>query len=121
MLLTLARHRAVVWVAAIFLGPVVAAWLTLARPQLHENHVTLILVLPSLWFLRLGYVPLAWSPLYDWPCLRLLLDRALLQLQHPPHPRHPDVLCWSWSAVPSSSSAGGLAVSVPLPFAGSTT
>jgi K+-sensing histidine kinase KdpD len=41
----LARHRAVVWVAAIFLGPVVAALLTLARPQLHENHVTLVLVL----------------------------------------------------------------------------
>jgi K+-sensing histidine kinase KdpD len=41
----LARHRSVVWVAAVFLGPVVAALLTLARPQLHENHVTLILVL----------------------------------------------------------------------------
>src|SRR5215212_5612116 len=41
----LLRHRTVVWVAAVFLGPVVAALLTLARPQLHENHVTLILVL----------------------------------------------------------------------------
>jgi K+-sensing histidine kinase KdpD len=41
----LARHRAVVWVAAVFLGPVIAALLTLARPQLHENHVTLVLVL----------------------------------------------------------------------------
>jgi len=41
----LARHRAVVWVAAVFLGPVVAALLTLGRPQLHENHVTLVLVL----------------------------------------------------------------------------
>jgi K+-sensing histidine kinase KdpD len=41
----LTRHRSAVWVAAIFLGPTVAALLTLARPQLHENHVTLILVL----------------------------------------------------------------------------
>ena len=41
----LGRHRAVVWIAAVLLGPVVAALLTLARPQLHENHVTLILVL----------------------------------------------------------------------------
>jgi K+-sensing histidine kinase KdpD len=41
----LARRRAVVWIAAVFLGPVVAALLTLARPQLHENHVTLVLVL----------------------------------------------------------------------------
>jgi K+-sensing histidine kinase KdpD len=41
----LARHRAVVWLAAVFLGPVVAGLLTLARPQLHENHVTLVLVL----------------------------------------------------------------------------
>ena len=41
----LARHRAVVWLAAVFLGPVVAGLLTLARPQLHENHVTLLLVL----------------------------------------------------------------------------
>jgi K+-sensing histidine kinase KdpD len=41
----LARHRAAVWVAAVFLGPLVAALLTLARPELHENHVTLILVL----------------------------------------------------------------------------
>ena len=41
----LGRHRAVVWVAAVVLGPVVAALLTLGRPQLHENHVTLILVL----------------------------------------------------------------------------
>src|SRR5512133_2558254 len=41
----LARRRAVVWFAAVFLGPVVADLLTLARPQLHENHVTLILVL----------------------------------------------------------------------------
>jgi K+-sensing histidine kinase KdpD len=41
----LARHRALLWVAAIFLGPVVAGLLTLARPQLHENHVTLVLVL----------------------------------------------------------------------------
>ena len=41
----LARHRPVVWTAAILLGPVVAALLTLARPQLHENHVTLVLVL----------------------------------------------------------------------------
>ena len=40
-----ARHHPVVWFAAIFLGPVVAALLTLARPELHENHVTLILVL----------------------------------------------------------------------------
>jgi K+-sensing histidine kinase KdpD len=41
----LTRHRPVVWVAAILLGPAVAALLTLARPQLHENHVTLILVI----------------------------------------------------------------------------
>jgi K+-sensing histidine kinase KdpD len=41
----LARHRAVVWLAAVFLGPVVAGLLTLARPQLHENHATLVLVL----------------------------------------------------------------------------
>jgi K+-sensing histidine kinase KdpD len=41
----LGRHRSAVWVAAVFLGPVVAALLTLARPQLHENHVTLVLVL----------------------------------------------------------------------------
>jgi K+-sensing histidine kinase KdpD len=41
----LTRHRSAIWVAAIFLGPVIAALLTLARPQLHENHVTLILVL----------------------------------------------------------------------------
>jgi K+-sensing histidine kinase KdpD len=30
----------------MFLGPVLAGLLTLARPQLHENHVTLVLVLP---------------------------------------------------------------------------
>jgi LytS/YehU family sensor histidine kinase len=30
---SLARHRAVVWLAAVFLGPVVAALLTLARPS----------------------------------------------------------------------------------------
>ena len=41
----LARQRVVVWVAAVFLGPLVAALLTLTRPELHENHVTLILVL----------------------------------------------------------------------------
>jgi hypothetical protein len=41
----LSRHRAVVWLAAVFLGPVLAGLLTLARPQLHENHVTLVLVL----------------------------------------------------------------------------
>jgi K+-sensing histidine kinase KdpD len=41
----LTRHRQVVWVAAVLLGPLIAALLTLARPQLHENHVTLILVL----------------------------------------------------------------------------
>ena len=41
----LTRHRGVVWAAAVFLGPVVAALLTLARPQLHENHATLVLVL----------------------------------------------------------------------------
>jgi len=41
----LARHRGVVWAAAVFLGPVVAALLTLARPELHENHATLVLVL----------------------------------------------------------------------------
>ena len=41
----LTRHRSAVWAAAVFLGPAVAALLTLARPQLHENHVTLILVL----------------------------------------------------------------------------
>jgi K+-sensing histidine kinase KdpD len=34
-----------VWVAAVFLGPLIAALLTLAHLQLHENHVTLILVL----------------------------------------------------------------------------
>jgi Domain of unknown function (DUF4118) len=39
------RHRQVVWVAAVLLGPLIAALLTLARPELHENHVTLILVL----------------------------------------------------------------------------
>ena len=41
----LTRHRPAVWVAAVFLGPAVAALLTLARPRLHENHVTLVLVL----------------------------------------------------------------------------
>jgi K+-sensing histidine kinase KdpD len=41
----LTRHRPVVWVAAVFLGPAVAALLTLVRPQPHENHVTLMLVL----------------------------------------------------------------------------
>ena len=41
----LTRHRSTVWVAAIFLGPVVAVLLSCRRPQLHENHVTLILVL----------------------------------------------------------------------------
>jgi K+-sensing histidine kinase KdpD len=41
----LTRHRPVVWVAAVFFGPAVAALLTSARPQLHENHVTLVLVL----------------------------------------------------------------------------
>jgi K+-sensing histidine kinase KdpD len=41
----LPRHRPVIWVAAVFLGPIVAGLLTLARSQLHENHVTLILVL----------------------------------------------------------------------------
>jgi K+-sensing histidine kinase KdpD len=41
----LTRHRRVVWVVAVFLGPAVAALLTLASPQLHENHVTLVLVL----------------------------------------------------------------------------
>jgi hypothetical protein len=41
----LARHRAVVWLAAVFLGPVVAGLLVLLRPLLHENHVTLVLVL----------------------------------------------------------------------------
>ena len=39
------RHRQVVWVAVVLLGPLIAAVLTLARPELHENHVTLILVL----------------------------------------------------------------------------
>lgn len=41
----LARHRGIVWVAAVSLGPVVAGLLTLARSQLHENLVTLVLVL----------------------------------------------------------------------------
>jgi K+-sensing histidine kinase KdpD len=41
----LTRHRPVVWFAAVFLGPLIAALLTLARPRLHENHVTLVLVL----------------------------------------------------------------------------
>jgi K+-sensing histidine kinase KdpD len=41
----LARHRAVVWVAAVFLGPLVAGLLTLGRTQLHENQVNLVLVL----------------------------------------------------------------------------
>ena len=41
----LARHRGVVWFAAVALGPVVAGLLTLARAQLHENLVTLMLVL----------------------------------------------------------------------------
>ena len=41
----LARHRGVVWLAAVFLGPVVAGLLSLARPQLHDNHATLVLVL----------------------------------------------------------------------------
>jgi hypothetical protein len=41
----LARHRSVVWAAAVFLGPLVAGLLTLGRAQLHENQVTLILVL----------------------------------------------------------------------------
>jgi hypothetical protein len=40
-----ARHRSVVWVAAVFLGPVVAGLLTLARGDLQDNHVTLVLVL----------------------------------------------------------------------------
>jgi Domain of unknown function (DUF4118) len=41
----LSRHRSVVWMAAIFLGPLVAGLLTLGRTQLHEDHVTLLLVL----------------------------------------------------------------------------
>jgi K+-sensing histidine kinase KdpD len=41
----LSRNRAVVWVAAVLLGPAIAGLLTLARPELHENHVTLVLVL----------------------------------------------------------------------------
>jgi K+-sensing histidine kinase KdpD len=41
----LSRHGSVVWVAAIFLGPLVAGLLTLGRPQLHDDHVTLLLVL----------------------------------------------------------------------------
>ena len=40
-----ARHRSVVWAAAVFLGPLVAGLLTSGRTQLHENQVTLILVL----------------------------------------------------------------------------
>ena len=56
----LARRRAVVWVAAVFLGPVLAGLLTLARPQLHENHVTLLLVWPLPSCLPLGCVQSAW-------------------------------------------------------------
>jgi K+-sensing histidine kinase KdpD len=41
----LTQPRAIVWLAAVFFGPVVAALLTLVRPQLQENHVTLVLVL----------------------------------------------------------------------------
>jgi K+-sensing histidine kinase KdpD len=41
----MSRHRGVVWAAAVLLGPLVAALLTLDRLHLHENHVTLILVL----------------------------------------------------------------------------
>jgi K+-sensing histidine kinase KdpD len=41
----LTRHRPVVWFAAVFFGPMVAALLTVARPGLHDNHVTLVLVL----------------------------------------------------------------------------
>jgi K+-sensing histidine kinase KdpD len=45
MISWLSRHRGVLWVAALFIGPVVAALLTLTRSELHENHVTLLLVL----------------------------------------------------------------------------
>jgi K+-sensing histidine kinase KdpD len=41
----LPRHRGIVWSTAVLLGPIVAGLLTLARPELHENHVTLMLVL----------------------------------------------------------------------------
>ena len=30
----LSRHRAIVWIAAVFLGPTIAGLLTLARPEL---------------------------------------------------------------------------------------
>jgi hypothetical protein len=77
----LTQHRAIVWLAAVFFGPVVAALLTLVRPQLHENHVTLVLVLAvalnSAAGLRPGWLSCRSD---DCPCLRLLLDRALLQL-----------------------------------------
>jgi hypothetical protein len=40
-----ARHPAQVWIAAAALGPLIAALLTLPNPRLHDNHVTLVLVL----------------------------------------------------------------------------
>ena len=87
----LARHRSAVWVAAVFLGPVVAALLTLARPQLHENHVTLILVLAVAVVSAAGLRPAGLvAASDDCPRVRLFLDRALLQLQDLRHPRHLD-------------------------------
>ena len=48
------RHRAVVWLAAVFLGPVVAGLLTLARPRLH---MTLLLVLAVAGVFAVGMRP----------------------------------------------------------------
>jgi K+-sensing histidine kinase KdpD len=39
------RHNRAIWAAAVLLGPILAGLLTMARPELHENHVTLVLVL----------------------------------------------------------------------------
>jgi hypothetical protein len=52
-----ARHRSVVGVAAVFLGPFVAGLLTVARPLLHENHVTLVLVLTVAFISAAGLRP----------------------------------------------------------------
>jgi len=52
-----ARHRSVVWAAAVFLGPFVAGLLALARPLLHENHVTLVLVLTVAFISAAGLRP----------------------------------------------------------------
>ena len=118
----LTQHRAVVWLAAVFFGPVVAALLTLVRPQLHENHVTLVLVLAVALNSAAGLRPaglvaavttaLAYDYFWTEPyySFRILDTQDILT-----------VLLLVLVAVPSSGSAGGLVVSVPWPLAGSTT